>query len=87
MQNLDSQKIINRFFQALYALKEKKIIRGKHTFVTKHEINPRNFYRLEKDMSRDMFQTAWLSYLVEDYGISPSWLLTGCGDMFIKKQQ
>jgi hypothetical protein len=35
---------------------------------------------LEKDMTRDIFQPAWLTYLVVEYGISSDWLLTGRGE-------
>lgn len=81
MQTPDSQKIISRFFQALYFLKSQRVIRGKQTFTTKFEINRWNMNTLEKDMTRDIFQPAWLTYLVEEYNISAEWLLTGRGDI------
>ena len=81
MQTEDSQKIVSRFFQALYYLKSEKIIRGKQTFTNRHGINRWNMNTLEKDMSRDIFQPAWLSYLVDDYGVSAEWLLTGKGEI------
>lgn len=87
MQTLDSQKIISRFFQALYFLKAQHIIRGKQTFTTKFEINRWNMNTLEKDMSRDIFQPAWLTYLVEEYNISAEWLLTGRGDIMSKRRK
>lgn len=34
-------------------------------------------------MSRDIFQPAWLTYLVRDFGVSAAWLLTGVGGMFV----
>lgn len=74
--------MIRRFFQALYALKDAGRIRGKKTFTDKYGINRWNFNTLEKDLSRDIFQTAWLTYLVRDYGVSASWLLTGRGGIF-----
>lgn len=82
MQTTESQAVIRRFFEALYALKARKEIRGKQTFTTQYNINRWNLNTLEKDMSRDIFQTAWLTYLVRDYGVSAQWLLTGRGDMF-----
>jgi hypothetical protein len=84
MQTEESQKIIKRFFEALDALKNRKDIRGKKTFTDRYGINRRNLYILEKNLASDIFQTAWLAYLVKDYGVSAQWLLTGLGDMFKK---
>lgn len=86
MQTTDSQKIISRFFEALRFLKEQKIIRGKQTFTRAHGINRWNMNTLEKDLSRDIFQAAWLTYLVNDYGVSATWLLTGRGDILLYKK-
>ncbi len=88
MQTEDSQKVIARFFEALRYLKEMKIIRGKQTFTNEFGINRWNLNTLEKDMSRDIFQVAWLSYLVQKYGVSSTWLLTGRGEIlaFNKKK-
>ncbi len=85
MQTADSQKVIKRFFEAIYALKAAGTIRGKQTFTNQYEINRWNFNTLEKEPERDIFQTAWLTYLVRDFGVSATWLLTGVGDMFAKK--
>lgn len=82
MQTTESQAVIRRFFEALYALKDRKEIRGKQTFTNQYGINRWNLNSLEKDMSRDIFQVAWLTYLVRDYGVSSQWLLTGRGNMF-----
>lgn len=81
MQTEDSQVIIRRFFQALQYLKEQKIIRGKQTFTRRFNINRWNMNTVEKEPSRDMFQTAWLTYLVTEYGVSSEWLLTGRGEI------
>jgi hypothetical protein len=86
MQTTDSQKVISRFFQALYYLKSERVIRGKQTFTSRYGINRWNMNTLEKDLARDIFQTAWLTYLVNDYGISAEWLLTGKGDICAKKK-
>lgn len=82
MQTADSQRIIKRFFEALQRLKADRKIRGKQTFTREHEINRWNMNTLEKDPSRDIFQTAWLTYLVEDYNVSAQWLLTGHGNFY-----
>lgn len=82
MQTSDSQEIVRRFFKALYILKERNAIRGKQTFTKRYGINRWNMNTLEKDPSRDIFQPAWLTYLVRDYEVSPQWLLTGQGEIF-----
>jgi len=87
MQTTDSQKVIARFFEALYRLKADHIIRGKQTFTARFDINRWNLNTLEKDMSRDIFQAAWLSYLVTEYGVSAQWLLTGRGEFYTKKKE
>lgn len=87
MQTEDSQKIIKRFFEAVYHLKSLHIIRGKQTFTNRFGINRWNFNSLEKDMSRDIFQTAWLAYLVDEYDVSAEWLLTGRGEIMSRKKK
>lgn len=84
MQTEESQKIIKRFFEALYALKARKDIRGKKTFTDRYGINRWNLNFLEQNMASDMFQIAWLGHLTKDYGVSAQWLLTGQGEMFKK---
>lgn len=86
MQTEDSQKVIRRFFEAIQYLKAEKIIRGKQTFTNEFGINRWNLNTLEKDPSRDIFQAAWLSYLVNRYGVSATWLLTGRGEILPRKK-
>jgi hypothetical protein len=85
MQNEEGQKIVERFFEAIYDLKNRKIIRGKQTFTRRYGINNRNFWLLEQDKSRDILQLAWIAYLVRDHNVSAEWLLTGKGDMYTKE--
>lgn len=82
MQTAQSQEIVRRFFEALRRLKADKVIRGKQTFTARYGINRWNFNTLEKDMSRDIFQVAWLGFLVADYKVSPWWLLVGEGAFY-----
>lgn len=86
MQTEHSQIIVKRFFEALQILKAHKIIRGKQTFTARYGINRWNMSTLEKEPARDIFQVAWLTYLVEDYNVSPTWLLTGKGEFFTSKK-
>lgn len=79
MNTPDSKIIVKRFFDTLYYLKQQKIIRGKATFTNAHDINRWNLNYLEKHPESNMFQVSWLTYLVQDYGVSSKWLLTGIG--------
>lgn len=79
MNTPDSQIIVMRFFEALALLKEEKAIRGMKTFTSRYGINRWNMLTSSKQPSRQIFQPAWLTYLVRDYGVSPRWLLTGEG--------
>ncbi|MBD5240474.1 MAG: hypothetical protein HDS59_00070 [Barnesiella sp.] len=85
MQTIESQAIVKRFFEALYRLKADRKIRGKQTFTREYGINRWNLNTLEKEPERDIFQAAWLTYLVKDYDVSPMWLLTGFGDFYQQK--
>lgn len=79
MNTPDSQVIVKRFYQAIEHLIEYKILWGKKTFCVEYSINTWNFNTVQKNPESDMFQIAWLGYLVKDYGISAEWLLTGKG--------
>lgn len=88
MQTEESRQITERFFEALYALKERGAIGGKLTFTKRYGINRWNLNALEKNQStQNSVQLAWLTYLVRDYEVSGDWLLTGQGDMFRKRRR
>lgn len=82
MNTPESIEIVNRFFEALYTLRDRCLIRGKQTFTDRYGINRWNLNTLQKNPASDIFQPAWLAYLVRDYGVSPMWLLTGEGGFF-----
>lgn len=83
MQNTkETEAIVQRFFLALDTLKDLKVIHGLTNFMDAHGINSRNFYQLRKNPSRGIFKVCWLKWIVEDYNLSATWLLTGNGGMF-----
>lgn len=75
-------EITQRFFQALAELKSLKRIRGFKTFSRTYGENHWNFTTCRKNMTR--IKQEWLTYLVQDFDVSPQWLLTGKGPMFKK---
>jgi hypothetical protein len=40
------------------------------------------FYEARRVKESDRFQVAWLAYLINDYGASPEWIMSGKGKMF-----
>lgn len=83
---MDNTEITLRFFSALDRLKADKVIHGVSNFTTRYGIDNRNLYQLRQDPSRGIFKVWWLSVLVNDYNISPEWLLTGKGNMYQTKK-
>ena len=82
MQSPESQIVIARFLEALQQLKDDRKIRGIQTFTTKYNINKRNLYFQKSNLESDIVQLSWFTYLVRDYGVSATWLLTGEGSFY-----
>lgn len=73
MHQSENEKITARFFEALYALKAKGVIRGKKTFTDRYNINRWNLNALEAknpNTTQNSAQLPWLVYLVRDYGVA-----------------
>lgn len=77
-----TQEIIGRFYESLDAVIENKTIRGVQTYCRLYGIDRRNLIANRKDLSRGWFQVSWLVPLIEVYGVSARWLMTGRGNMF-----
>lgn len=82
MNTQESILVIRRMYIALDTVIQQGRIRGVNTFTREHDINRWNFLTVRKKPESDMFQVSWLTYLVNDFGVSATWLLTGRGDMF-----
>ena len=78
----DSAKVVSRFFEAIYDLKRRRVIRGVATFANRYGINRRHLWTIEHGKNTGMLQMAWFTYLVNDYNVSARWLLTGEGNMY-----
>ena len=75
--------ITRRFFESLETIKAQKRIRGMKTFVDLYGENLRNFWVIRKEGKR--IKQEWLTFLVRDFDVSATWLLTGKGKMFTKE--
>lgn len=78
----DGVAITKRFFLAIDVLITQKKIRGLNTFTTRHNINYWNLCTLRNDPNIRVLKPECLSYLVSDFNVSATWLLTGVGSMF-----
>lgn len=76
-------EITRRFFEALDMIKAQKRIRGMKTFSDRYNENYWNFCTARKDARR--IKQEWLTYLVRDFDVSATWLLTGKGKVFTKE--
>lgn len=74
--------IVERFFRAIRTLIDGGVLRGLQTFTRRYNLNRRNVQRLEREPYSGIFHAGWLAYLVEDYKVSPLWLITGRGGIF-----
>ena len=78
----DTLSIMQRYYDAFDAVREHKLITSITTFCEKYHIDKRHFYAQRKDMNKGFFEVGWLVPLIQDFGVSSSWLLTGKGTMF-----
>lgn len=74
--------VMERFFQALDAIIEAKMIRGVQTYCNEFGINKRHLYVQRKDLFKGFFEIYWIMPMIQKFGVSPDWLLFGKGDMF-----
>lgn len=75
------QTVVDRFFEAFEALKAAHRTNTQQ-FCREMGADKRNFYKKRRQTGDTSMTTAWLTFIVERYGVSPLWLLTGNGEMF-----
>jgi hypothetical protein len=85
MNNPESIKIIDRFYEALNLLIAQGTLKSKRSFAIEHNIEYTSFSRCETEQESDRFQIIWITYLVTDYPISVEWIMTGRGGMLTKR--
>jgi hypothetical protein len=81
--------INKRFFQAIEILMKNNKLESLRAFCHGHDLTPAKYYEIRKSLDQKEKSTRYrlidmdaLSYLVNDYGISAEWLLTGKGSIF-----
>lgn len=75
------QTVADRFFEAFEALKAARRTNTQR-FCREMGVDKRNFYKKRRQTGDTSMTTAWLTFIVERYEVSPLWLLTGNGEMF-----
>lgn len=78
--------IMQRFFQAIDAIVEAKVVRGVQTYCNEAEIDKRHLYAQKKDLNKGFFEVQWILPLIKTYNVSSDWLLFGKGAMFKAKK-
>lgn len=78
--------VMERFFKALDAVIDAKIIRGIHTYCNDFGVDRRHLYAQRKDLGKGFFEIYWILPLIQHYGISSNWLLFGKGEMFKRRK-
>lgn len=81
MNNPESIKIIDRFYQALNMLIDQKTLKSKRAFTMSHEIEYTSFTRCETEQTSNRFQLSWITNLTTDYPISIDWIMKNKGGM------
>ncbi len=78
----DTLSIMQRFFDAVDVVIKNKLVKNFATFCAKYNIDRRHIYAQKKDLGKGYFEVSWLLPLINDFGVSAQWLLTGKGMMF-----
>lgn len=86
MNNEFDIAIVERFLNAFERIVNEGLVASRNAFFRRYGIDKRNFYHVKNDTSSARFCTYWLSILVDDYGVSAKYLLTGAGDVFDKRR-
>lgn len=85
MNNPESIKIIDRFYEALNMMISQGALKSKRRFAISHDIEYTSFSRCETEQVSDRFQLIWITYLITDYPISLDWIMTGRGGMLTRR--
>ena len=74
--------VMKRFFDAFEVARQNNLITNVGDYCKEYNIDKAHFYTQRKNLGRGFFEIGWAIPLVQRYGVSASWLLTGKGLMF-----
>lgn len=74
--------ITKRFFIAIEALKQYKMMKSVRAFTLSHNINYWNFNTVRKNPDKSVLKPEWIAYLCEDYGVSADYIILGKGFIY-----
>lgn len=77
MEQNETTAIVKRFFEALETLKESGLLGGLQTFTRRYGLDRRNVQHLRGNLESGTFKAGWLTYLVNDFHVSATWLTHG----------
>ena len=78
----DTLNVMERFYVALEACKDSKVINSVSEYCEKNNIESAALYRQRKHRERGLFEIGWAVPLIRDCGVSARCLMTGVGSMF-----
>lgn len=86
IQSPEAVAVKERFVETYYILYSKKVIKSKKEFCTVVGLSsPSNFKRMA-DSKTNGPSIQQLCVLIEKYGISPEWIMTGKGVVFSREK-
>lgn len=80
--NQDTLDVMERFYVALEACKQCKVIKSVAEYCEVNNIETAALYRQRKHREKGLFEIGWAVPLIRTCGVSARWLLTGVGTMF-----
>jgi hypothetical protein len=79
-ENMAVHARFNRVFDYLI---ESGALKNTAEFVKRYNLHYGNFLKVRNTPEKNALPIAYLVFLVEDYGVSANWLLTGRGEMLV----
>lgn len=80
----ETLETMRRFFAAFDESRGRGLVDNVTAWLAEAGIDKRHFYAQRRDLYKGYFETAWLTAAVTRLSVSPMWLLTGSGPMYLQ---